>query len=168
VTGYRVDGGGWTNYTSGFTLTEGVHNISYYSVDNLGNPEAVKYRNVTVEGRPPPPEVVVNYKPLVALVFAIMLAVVGLWSSRRRPWKGGKDRMAVAKAFVVTSLPFVLAEAGTGIVSLLTGQLSIPPLVRVGTAVDLAILLAGIVVAILRIVRTKPSEAEETNTPQKR
>ncbi len=117
---------------------------------------------------PPPPEVAANYKPIVALIFAIILLVAGIWSSKKKPWKGGKDRMAVAKAFAIFSLPFVLAEATTGVISLLTGQLSMPPLVGAGTSVDLAILLAGMVVAVLQIVRTKPSGAEETSTPLKR
>jgi hypothetical protein len=64
-------------------------------------------------------------------------------ASKRRPWKGGKDKTAVTKAFIIFSLPFVLAEAGTGVVSPMTDQLSIPPLAEVGTAVDLAIFLAG-------------------------
>jgi len=115
-----------------------------------------------------PPSAETNYKTLVAAVFAIILLTAGLWSSKKRPWKSGKDGKAMVKAFMLTSMPFVLAEAATGVVSFLTGQLSIPPLVGVGTAVDLAILLAGIVVAILRIVRNTPSEAEEAGTTQKR
>jgi hypothetical protein len=58
--------------------------------------------------------------------------------------------MAVAKAFAIISMPFVLAEAGTGVVSLLTGQLSIPPLIEAGTVVDLSILIAGMCVVLLR------------------
>ena len=61
--------------------------------------------------------------------------------------------MAVVKAFTITSLPFVLAEAGTGIVSLLTGQLSLPPIIGLGTGVDLAILLAGLLFMTLRSLR---------------
>jgi len=76
--------------------------------------------------------------------------------------------MAVVKAFTLASMPFVVAEVALGVVSFLTGQLSIPPLVGTGTAVDLAILLAGIVAAVLRILKTKPSGAEETSKPQKR
>ena len=155
-TEYMVDGGGWIAYSGGFNLSEGNHNISYRSVDNLGNVENEKYLNVTVHGPSvptQPPLVEANYKPLVALVFAVVLAVVGVWSSKRKPWKGGKDRMAVAKAFMITSMPFVLAEAGTGILSLLTGQLSIPPSVGPGTAVDLAILVAGLAVQGLRAFR---------------
>jgi len=115
-----------------------------------------------------PPQVPVNYKPIAAAIFAVVLLVAGVWSSKRRPWKGGKERKAVIEAFILISLPFVLTEAATGIASLFTGQLSIPPLVGVGAAIDLAILLAGIVVAIFRIVRTNPSKAEETRTVQKR
>ncbi len=59
--------------------------------------------------------------------------------------------MAVVKAFAITSLPFVLAEAGTGIVSMLTGQLSIPPLVGAGTVIDLFIV--GMYVVLLRARR---------------
>jgi len=101
----------------------------------------------------PPVEVAVNCKPIVALVFAVTLLVAGVWSSKRRPWKGGKGRMAVLKAFAITSMPFVLTEAGTGILSLLTGQLSIPPLVEAGSVVDLSILIAGMCVVLLRAHR---------------
>ena len=69
--------------------------------------------------------------------------------------------MAVAKAFVITSMPFVLAEAGTGVVSLLTGQLSTPPLAGVGAAIDLTILLAGLGAAILMALKEGPAKAEE-------
>ncbi len=168
VTRYRIDGGSWTVYSGGFTLPEGAHNISYYSNDMLNNTETERWLVVTVEGTTTPPEVAVNYKPIIALIFAIILAVVGTWSSKRKPWRGGKNKKAVAKAFMTASLPFIIAEAGTGVVSLVTGQLSMPPLLGAGTAVDLAILLAGTVVSILRIVRTKPSGTGEAGAPKNR
>jgi hypothetical protein len=166
VTRYRIDGGNWTVYAGGFTLPEGVHNISFFSNDNLNNTERERWLVVTAGGQPPPPEVTVNYKPLIALVFAIILAVIGLLSSKKRPWKSGNDRMAVAKAFAFTSLPFVLAEAGTGMVSLLTGQLSIPPLAGVGTAIDLAILLVGLGAAVMRTKKKEPAKAEQMDVPK--
>jgi len=153
VTMYRIDGGSWAAYSGGFTLSEGEHNISYYSNDMLNNTEREKRFVVTVQGTTTPPETTVNHKPIVALLFATILLVAGVWSSRRRPWKGGKDRMAVVKAFVIFSLPFVLAEAGTGIVSLLTGQLSMPPIIGPGTGVDLTILLGGLLFLTLRSLR---------------
>jgi len=161
VTMYRIDGGGWTVYTGGFTLAEGEHTIYYYSIDKLGNVE--QERSLVVR-----PEVAVNYKPIVALVFAIILAVVGLWSSKRKPWKGGKEKMGVVKAFAFTSLPFVLAEAGTGVVSLLTGQLSIPPALGFGTAVDLGILAVGLVVALAGVLKKEEMEAAAANEPENR
>jgi hypothetical protein len=142
VTVYKIDGGNWTVYTGGFTLTEGAHTIFYYSIDNLGNVE--QERSLAVK---PATEVAVNYKPIVALMFAIVLLVAGVWSSKRRPWKGGKDRMAVVKVFMLTSMPFVMAEAATGLVSLFTGQLTIPPAIGFGTAIDVAILGTGLAVA---------------------
>ncbi len=154
VTMYRIDGGSWAVYSGGFTLPEGLHNISYYSNDMLNNTEREKWLVVNVSGsQVPPNEVAVNYKPVVALIFAIILLVAGVWSSKRRPWKGGKDRMAVVKAFAIISMPFVLAEAGTGIVSFAAGELRIPPYVGVGTAIDLAILFSGLAVALVRATR---------------
>jgi len=96
-----------------------------------------------------------NCKPVVAIMFAIIPALAGAWSSRRRPWKGGKERMAVAKAFSITSLPFIVAEAATGVVSFLTGELRIPPTGGAGMAADLAILLAGIVIVVFRIMEAR-------------
>ncbi len=61
--------------------------------------------------------------------------------------------MAVAKAFTITSLPFILAEAATGVVSFLNGELKIPPMIGVGTAADFAILLVGLAVAIAYVRR---------------
>jgi len=66
--------------------------------------------------------------------------------------------MAVAKAFTITSLPFVLTEAGTGIISPATGLLAIPPLIGIGTAVDISIFLAGIFAAMLRAIRISKQE----------
>jgi len=261
VTRYRIDGGTPTDYPGSFTVPEGDHNVSYYSVDNLGNTELEKWLTVNVHGPPPntppsvtitspigaeefikgsshtitwtmhdnedinanltvyvnyttgrttvsivaavkgaesflwtlpdieaadiivnitvidsgglkgwdesgpftirvltqPPEVEANYKPIVAVVFAIVLAVIGLWSSKKRRWKGMAGRRALLKAFMFMSLPFVIAEAATGVASLLTGELSMPPVAGSGTAIDLAILLSGVVVAILRATRKKPS-----------
>ena len=55
-------------------------------------------------------------------------------------------------------------EALTGIVSCDTGQLSIPPSMGVGTVVDLAILLTGIAVAVLRAVKRSAPMAGEMET----
>jgi hypothetical protein len=160
VTKFRIDGGSWTVYSVGFTLPEGTHNISYYSNDMLNNTEREKWLVVTVEGTTTPPEVAVNYKPVIALIFAIILLVAGVWSSKRRPWKGGKERMAVVKALILTPMPFVAAEAATGVISFLTGGLSIPPVVGVGMAVDCTILILGLVVLVTRAMKKKSGTEE--------
>jgi len=164
VTRYRIDGGSWTIYSGGFTLPEGEHNISFFSNDTLNNTEREKWLVVTVEGTTTPPEVAVNYKPLVAAIFAIILLVAGIGSSKRRPWRGGKERMATVKAFAITSLPFVLAEAATGILSLAVEPLRIPPMIGWGTGVDLLILVGGLVLAILRLPRKaeRPQDSDES------
>jgi len=92
----------------------------------------------------------VNWKPLVAAVFAAVLTALGASSSRRRARGREGERNSATIAFATTSLPFVLAEAATGILSYFTGSLSIPPLLGIGTFVDGGILAAGFAVAVLR------------------
>ena len=145
---YRIDGGSWIPYLTSFTLSEGQHVITYRSWDHLNN--SVE-RSQTVDVGAPAE---INYKPIVAVVFATILFVAGVWASKRRPWKGGKVRTAVAKALILTSMPFVLAEAATGIISLATGQLSIPPVLGIGTAIDSGILVTGLVIALARMLRS--------------
>ena len=164
---YRIDNGSWTAYSSPFALSAGWHNVTYRSWDHLNNSvERTHAVEVVSPEVPPGGKVEVNYKPIIALIFAIILAVAGLWSSKKRPWKGGKDGMAVVKAFVMTSMPFVFAETVTGIVSFLTGLLSIPPSVGIGTAMDMAILLAGLVVGIARALMTEPSKTDMMGRPK--
>jgi len=272
VTRYRIDGGIWADYSDGFTIPEGDHNISHQSVDNLDNIEREKWLAVTVQAPPPantppsvilhtpiggeewfkgsvhtinwtmhddqdaddnltvyvnyttggttasvvaavkggesflwtlpdieaadivvnitvidtgglkawdqsgsftikapppPPEVVANYKPIVALVFAIILAVVGTWSSKKRPWKGRTERRTVMKAFTFTSIPFVLAESATGILSLSFEPLRIPPLIGWGTAIDILILVAGVLFSLLRLARKGGGGVEPQGTNAK-
>jgi hypothetical protein len=55
-TRYRIDGGSWTTYSSGFTLstfTEGKHTIGYYSIDNVDNAEAEKNFTIILDKTPP-------------------------------------------------------------------------------------------------------------------
>lgn len=135
----------------------GNYTIEYYAIDNLGNVENVRSLTVVIKESPPPPTD--NWKPLVAAIFAIVLVILGLWASRRRPWKNDKSTKAVAKTFALISMPFVLAEVVTGVVSYLTGLLSIPPAIGAGTFVDLAILLSGIFVAVYYSM--KPMKSSE-------
>jgi hypothetical protein len=143
----------WTTYAAPLALAEGPHTIGFRSVDWLSNTEAERLLSVTISSQPPPPTEP-NWKPIVAAAFASVLALVGAWSSRRVPWPGGSRRGL--RAFAFTALPFVVAEVGTGVVSILTGQLAIPPLLGAGTTVDLAILVAGIAASVYRVRKSVP------------
>jgi len=66
---------------------------------------------------------------------------------------------------LITSLPFVLAEAGTGTASMLTGQLSIPPLVGPGTVVDGAVLAMGLAVAVTRMLKKERQNGKDAESP---
>ncbi len=97
-----------------------------------------------------------NWKPIVALAFAVVLVLAGVLSSRRRPWRNAAGRESAYLAFLLTSLPFVLAEIATGIASSATGFLSIPPVVGPGSLVDGTIVVGGIAVAVLRLLGAEP------------
>jgi hypothetical protein len=134
--------------------TSGTYTVTLTVTDDDGNTSSAR---VTVEITPtaPPTPASTNLKPLVAALFAAILVLVGAWSSGRAPWPTGSRRRL--RAFVLAALPFVGAEAATGVVSFLTGLLTIPPLLGAGTAVDLAILVAGTVVSVHRVRKWKPA-----------
>ncbi len=152
-TEYRVDEGSWIAYDSPFLLPSGNHIVGFRSTDHLDNREPERTLAVRVISSPTVSPA--NWKPLVAASFAVLLALVGAWSARRTPWQDGTGR--AFRAFMYTSVPFVVAEVATGVVSLVTGFLSIPPLVGPGTAVDLTILIAGVLVSSYRARRGTPS-----------
>lgn len=152
---YSIDGAGWQAYAGPLRVPQdGPHTVAYRSVDNLGNTEDVRLLSLTPEvPGERPEERMPNYKPLVALTFALILAIEGAWASRRAPWRVAKGALT---AFALISLPFVFLEGATGVVSLLTGLLAIPPLLGAGMAVDLGILLAGIAISVYRVLKWTP------------
>ncbi len=133
-----------------FTSSVGVHRVNVTVSD--GELEAWHEWTVRVEAAPAEQ----NWKPLVAAVFAAVLALVGSWSARRVPWPTGSRRRL--RAFAFAALPLVFAEAATGVVSLFTGLLAIPPLLGAGTAVDLGILFVGVAVLVHRVRMWKPPQ----------
>jgi len=102
---------------------------------------------------------------LVSLLFLAILLLSGLFVARNRPMRFKGERSSV-KTFLLASLPFCIAELLTGIVSLITGLLSIPPLMGIGTFLNAGILIAGL--AVLASIKKQPEvegmeddEAEE-------
>ena len=148
-TEYRVDGSPtWTPYTAAFRLAEGSHDVVFRSTDNLGNAEPERTMAISVEGAPVVPSPP-NWKPWVATVFSVVLAALGIWSSRRLPTFRGRTN--AGRTFFFTALPFVVAEAATGVASAMTGVFAIPPILGIGTITDTGILVAGALVSLLRV-----------------
>ncbi|RLF31669.1 MAG: hypothetical protein DRN07_06680, partial [Thermoplasmata archaeon] len=47
---YKIDNGNWNTYTGPFVIdSDGAHTVYYYSVDNAGNEEGVKTRQVNID-----------------------------------------------------------------------------------------------------------------------
>jgi hypothetical protein len=153
LTKYQIDSGIWITYSGTFLINEpGQHTISFFSEDNLGNIEKEKNFTVKVEKTEPvtPPdekEKEDNSKPLIAFLFAVILLIIGTYVSLKKPLKKVKENKMSTWLLVV--LPFVVAEASTGIISFFTGILSVPPLIGPGMVVDLTILIAGLIVFLV-------------------
>jgi len=154
---FSMNGGSWETYQGTFCVHgKGPHTISYRSVDNIGNREEVKYLNIPIgvdQGEE------ANYKPLVAVLFSLLLAIGGYVAARRRARICDEGRWGI---WLQMTLPFVVLEAGTGILSFATGVLRIPSPDRLGLIVDMCILLVGMAIPWLRAIQ-KPRTIERTN-----
>ena len=56
----RIDKGEYEQYTSTITLTEGIHTIDWYSIDNVGNTENPQTFTVSVDTTPPETELIIG------------------------------------------------------------------------------------------------------------
>jgi PKD repeat protein len=138
---------------------EGVYTITLTIEDDDGG--SVVYQT-TVNITSPPitePPVEYNWKPLIALVFAIVLLLLGIVVSHQKPlrFKGilRRDRQYT---FLACSLPFVIAEVITGLVSFFTDLLPVPPWFGFAMILDLTILIAGILVCMVVLAKGKKPE----------
>ncbi|MEW6041337.1 MAG: polymer-forming cytoskeletal protein, partial [Elusimicrobiota bacterium] len=57
---YSIDGSGEVTYIQALTLTEGIHTIKYYAIDNIGNPEVTHTFTVNVDNTPPETTIVIG------------------------------------------------------------------------------------------------------------
>jgi subtilase family serine protease len=148
---YRVDDGNLIPYSIPFFLEEGTYTLEFYSVDNLGNPEHPQQLQleVVLESQDAADEA--NYKPVLSVVLAVILLIVGLLLYRRtresdeESEKGGYfDK----KSFLMFSASFAVIEFIIGGASAVTGELGVPPAFGAGMIVDLIIFILGLVLAI--------------------
>ncbi len=140
---YRVDGGAWQTYQAPFALPIGDHVVGYRSADRLGNVEQEKTVTIRVE----------NWKPFVALAFAVVLGLLAVLLA----WRARREEGARWKRLLVGGIVFAVAEGVTGILSALLGILPIPPFLDLGTIVDTAFLVAGLVTVVALFLRARPS-----------
>jgi hypothetical protein len=75
---YQIDEGVWIQFVGAFNIEEpGEHTIYFRSTDNLGNSEEPKSEDVFVIGP--------NYKPIIAIIFIIIMIIVGTIAGHKRP-----------------------------------------------------------------------------------
>ncbi|MHA2281212.1 MAG: hypothetical protein ACXAC5_10200 [Promethearchaeota archaeon] len=141
----------------------GPYNFTIWANDTSDN-WAGTSGSFEVEPEPEPDEY--NWKPIIALIFSIILLIVGIIVVIVRPMKFtgelSKDRWYTLLAGVV---PFVVAEAITGIISYFTGLLAIPPLLGIGMIVDLGILVIGLVIGGVIYFKGVPSKSYDEQIP---
>jgi subtilase family serine protease len=151
---YRIDGGDWIQYSIPFFLEEGSYTLDFFSVDNLGNTEDPKQTHLNVQIEDQDVEEGANYKPLLSVILAIFLLVIGLFLCRR---KSGSDEESEnggffdnfdKRSFLMFSVSFAIVEFIIGGASAVTGALSVPPALGAGMIVDLIIFIVGLIVAI--------------------
>lgn len=161
---FRIDGAAWRNYTASFDLTgyeTGFHTIEFRAYDNLANQELTQSTTILLIE----PAAEDNLKPLIAILFALILAVLGALLAVKRPFvsEGGKRR---GFTFLSIALPFVVIELVTGILSLFMPSIAVPPWFGLGMIIDLVILIAGVVVEVIVFARNRPVESAEIGTEE--
>lgn len=136
----------WYYYKRPYPIN-GTHTYIIWAVDTNNNWNSTSGTfEIVQEEAPPEPRSEFNWKPFIAILFSVILLLFGLLVSYKRPiMLRGILRQDRFYTFLGGVLPFILAEVATGIISLLTGYLSVPPILGIGMIVDPSILLAGLV-----------------------
>lgn len=158
---YRIDSGAWTEYTGNFNLTGyvlGIHTIEFRAYDKLDNLEDVQ--SIAVDLIEPVAQDE-NLKPLIAIVFATVLATTGAVLALKRPFISKDRDEKKGFTFLAVAFPFVLAELLTGILSLLVPAIEVPPWFSLGMILDVAILTVGLVVELVVFSKNKSPGTEE-------
>ena len=133
-----------TNYHA--TITDSAKDLAGNSLVTGDRPNPWSF--TTVPSAPPSKED--NLKPLIALIFAIILLVIGLITAKKRPLASKIEKFSDEMfTFLVVALPFVIVEIITGIISWVTSALEVPSWLGIGMMVDLIILIVGIISCVV-------------------
>ena len=99
---YKIDQENWTRYTGGFNLTSpGQYNMSFYSVDKLGNaeqPRSLKYM-ISVPWNPG-----ILLAAVLAIVLLITVPALAL-SKKRKPRPSAKTTLYGSKGLAIKACP---------------------------------------------------------------
>jgi hypothetical protein len=148
-----IDSGSIGPYSGTFTLQVGTHRVVYMSADNLGNTGQQERIVQVVQGDVAPVVVRFNYKPTIAFLFSLLLIGAAALSARKRTLRWGKvPWRKFLVSWALLALPFVLAEAVTGFISVYYEPMRIPPLFGWGMMVDTLVLGAGTSVVLGRLL----------------
>ena len=154
---------------------EGHYEFCSQGRDVLGNTEAVPIsadsRVTYFESAPPPdgdePEggLQENWKPYLALIFTIVILTVASVLLSRRARGGLSGRRS--KMLLATALLLSVLEIVTGAVSMVIPALAIPPVLGVGTVIDIAILAVALGILLLLGLRKEVAmdQAERLEPP---
>jgi len=131
-------------YSSNFSLVGNYTFVIYAEDEDKNSDSAAGSFEMVPEARE------FNWKPIIALFFTIILLILGIIISYKRPLRfKGNLRKDKVYTFLFAVLPFVIAESITGLISLFTGLLSVPPILGIGMLVDLMILISGVIVCMV-------------------
>jgi hypothetical protein len=134
---FSLDGGSWTDYSGPIRFdTEGRHALLFRATDNAGN--TAPTRALVVDATYPS-----NWTPVVALLLAVVLALMGAVLAWRR--KDLNARPSKGLAWTIMAGPGTILEVIVGVYSLVTGELAMPPWLGAGFVMVLSVTIAGFV-----------------------
>ncbi len=146
----------------------GIYDITAWVKDDGGNWASEGESFEILEEEAVPVVAQPNLKPVLAIVFAVLLLLIGFLALRR-----SQESNWIRKFWFI---PFALAELATCAISAISGSLSIPPVLGPGLAVDLTIFILGLLMPLLLLLPRSSTfeeksgildnELERSNNPE--
>jgi hypothetical protein len=139
---YSLDGSPWRSYSNPIVIDgAGSYLVEYRAVDNLGNEQELGFEIVIVSE----PTDRINWNPLVATLFAMLLGILGyVYLVRGEKKKGEGPRLSEMRPFLLIAVPFIVIELALAATSLVIHSLRIPPFAGYALLLDLIVLNSGL------------------------